>query len=120
MLKPQQISLTIYQGASFKRAWELADTASGAPINLTGYTARMQVRGKIKDTEPLVDLTTENDGITIIMDEEKTTMTLYISATVTKGITVSKAVYDLELVDSMGDVYRLMEGSVVISKEVTR
>ena len=120
MLEPQQINLTIYQGSSFKRAWELADTESGSPINLTGYTAKMQVRGKIKDTDPIVDLSTENGGITIVMGEDTTTMTVYIPASVTTGILVSKGVYDLELTDTLGDIYRLMEGSVTISKEVTR
>jgi len=120
MFIPQKVDLTIYQGACFKQAWEMVDKVSGDPIDLTGYIARMQIRGKIKDAEHIVDLTTENKGITITGTAEKTILALYISADVTAGLVVSKGVYDLELIDAPGDVYRLMQGVVTISKEVTR
>ncbi len=80
----------------------------------------MQVRAKIKDVNPILDLTTENDGITITVEAEKTTLSIYADAASTAAITASKGVYDLELIDTSGDVYRLMEGAITISKEVTR
>jgi hypothetical protein len=103
-----------------KKAWELVEKDTENPVDLTGYTARMQVREKLKATDTILDLTTENHGITITIDSEKTTLTVYADAETTAGITVSKGVYDLELIDTSGDVYRLMEGTVTVSKEVTR
>ncbi|MBI9090141.1 MAG: hypothetical protein JEZ12_13075 [Desulfobacterium sp.] len=120
MFKPQQIDLTIYQGSSFKKAWEMVEKGTEDPIDLTGYKARMQVRGKLKDDAAILDLTTENGGITITVVTDKTTLALYVPATATAAITAAKGVYDLELVDAAGDVYRLMQGTVAISKEVTR
>ena len=120
MLVPQEIDFTIYQGASLKKEWELVAKGTEDPIDLTGYTARMQVRAKIKDTTPILDLTTENDGITITVGAEKTTLAIYANAATTAAITASKGIYDLELIDTSGDVYRLMSGSITVSKEVTR
>ena len=120
MFEPQTVNLTIYQGSSFKKSWQITDKDSANPIDLTGYTARMQIRGKLKDIDPIVDLTTENGGITIEVAAETTTLSIYISATDTAAIEVAKGVYDLELIDTSADVYRLMEGIVTVSKEVTR
>jgi len=120
MLIPKDIDLEIYQGATFNRAWEIVEEGTTSPMDLSGYTARMQIRAKIKDTDPLLELTTENGGITIDATPEKTTITLYIPPDETEALTVSKGVYDLELVDLALDVYRLMQGEITIHKEVTR
>lgn len=60
-MKPAKIDLAIYQGATFSKVMRWS--AGGSPVDLTGYTARMQVRGEIDDEEALVELTTENGGI---------------------------------------------------------
>jgi len=119
-MKPLVIDLIIYQGASFKQSWEIIQKDSGNPIDLTGYSANMQVRGKISDESPILDLSTENSGITIDITNDTTTLSLYAPASLTTAIVASKGVYDLELKDPSGDIYRLMQGSVSISKEVTR
>jgi len=119
-MTPQQIDLVIYQGSSFKKSWEITDKDTGDPIDLTGYTARMQIRAKLKDVDFVAELTTENGGITITVTGTETTMALYISATGTATIASSSGIYDLELVDTSDDVYRFMQGDVEISKEVTR
>jgi len=120
MFTPNKVDLTIYQGASYQQAWQLVDKITGDPIDLTGYTAKMQIRGKIKDDVTILDLTTTNGGIAITVTEDMTTLSLYASALATSVITASKGIYDLELIDTSGDVYRLMQGTVTISQEVTR
>lgn len=88
------------------------------PIDMTGYTARMQIRGKITDILPILELTTENSGISI--DNTNKTITLIISATATAALTFSTAVYSLELVSSGGQVTPFISGSISLIKEVTR
>lgn len=88
------------------------------PIDLTGFTARMQVRSKIDSAAVLVELTTENSYITI--SNINKTITLTIPATVTSGFTFSTAVYSLELVSSGGQVTPFCEGTITLVKEVTR
>lgn len=120
MFTPHKIDLTIYQGATFQRSWSIVESGGDEPIDLSGYTARMQIREKLKSETVVLELTTENGRITIDVGEEATTLSLYIDPATTAGITVTKGVFDLELIDISDDVYRLMEGSVAISKEVTR
>lgn len=88
------------------------------PIDMTGYTARMQVRTKITDTLTILELTTENGGITI--NNTTKTITLVITAIATALLTFSTAVYSLELISSGGQVTPLVSGSMSLVKEVTR
>lgn len=111
-------NLTIEQGATFSFAvtWFASDGVT--PRDLTGYTARMQVRDSYDAVSFHVELTTENGRIAITPAEGKVALT--ISATDTAALDFSAGVYDLELVDVSGVVTRLMEGGVAFSPEVTR
>jgi len=88
------------------------------PVDLTGYTARMQIRGKVTDTAVIKELTTANSGI--ILNNTIKTITLTMSATDTALLTFTTAVYSLELVSSGGEVTQLINGSLSLVKEVTR
>lgn len=88
------------------------------PVSLGGYVARMQVRKKLKDSEVVLSLTTENGGITI----DNLLKVIYIKATPaqTSVLNFSQAVYDLELISPTGDIIRFAEGSLTLRAEVTR
>lgn len=88
------------------------------PKNLTGYTARLQIRPKLDSTEILLELTTENAGI--VIDNVDKTISLYISAINTAIIDWTSGVYSLELVSSTGVVETILNGDVVVKREVTR
>jgi hypothetical protein len=109
--------ITIEQGATFARTLTWRD-GSGSLVNLTGFTARMQVRRTVEDATVILELTTENSGITL--GGAAGTITLSASATATAALDAKPAVYDLELVSSGGVVTRLLEGNVIISRNVTR
>lgn len=87
------------------------------PWNLTGYTARMQVRRTIDSSTVLISLTTENGRITL--GGASGIIELNITATDTAALT-SSGVYDLEIVDSNGIVSRILQGNFTLSQEVTR
>lgn len=110
-------NIYIEQGATFQLNLLWKDSA-GAPINLTGYTARMQVRHKINDPTALLSLTTENSGIAL--GGAAGTINIVATAALTTTLTEKSGVYDLELVASNGVVTRLLQGVVTISPEVTR
>ena len=118
MTKPAKLKLTIYQGATFRKrlTWR---TPSKVPIDLTGCTARMQVREDYGSPLPLLELTTENGGVTI--DPVETgVLHLYLSDADTSACLWDGGVFDIEIVHPSGDVTRLMQGSVSVSPEVTR
>jgi hypothetical protein len=108
--------LCVQQGATFRRVitWK----ADGALVNLTGYTARMQIRATAEASTALIELTTENGRIAL--GGSAGTITLTISATDTAALTSGRGVYDLELVSGSGIVTRLLQGAVTISRNVTR
>lgn len=111
------LDLYIEQGATYNQPIVWKDS-SGVAVNLTGYTARMQVRKTISATTPIITLTTENGRITL--GGANGTITLNITATDTAALEQFAGVYDLELQSYSGFVTRLLEGQVTVSKEVTR
>lgn len=113
-----QADLVIEQGATFNQSFQWTDS-SGAAINLTGYTGRMQIRPSVTSSTTIADLTTANGGI--VITGATGTVTAKIAATSTAAMTFTTAVYDLELIAADGvTVTRLVQGNVTLSKEVTR
>ena len=112
-----KLKLKIEQGATFRQS--LNWSANGAPVNLTGYTARMQMRNPIESPTIIYELTTENGGITF-PDVLAGKIELFISATDTSAFKFDSCVYDLEMIAPNTDVIRLIEGEITLSKEVTR
>lgn len=91
-----------------------------APISLSGFTARMQIRSSRGATgDPLLELTTENSRI--VLDDTAKTITLALTDAVTEALTFSRGVYSLEMESSGGVVTPLVaESPVVVVSEVTR
>lgn len=87
------------------------------PVDLAGYTARMQLRQKLDDSTVIKELTTENSGI--VINNTTKTITLNISAADTALFSFQTAVYSLELVN--GEVVLpFANGIMTLVKEVTR
>lgn len=107
----------IEQGATFQQTLTLKDS-SDAVINLTGYTAEMDLRKNQDDSNEVITLTTENSRIT--MGGAAGTIILTISATDSAALSVGDGVYDLEITDSNGKVDRIMEGTYSIRGNVSR
>lgn len=121
MTTPAKLKLTIYQGATFRRRLRWS-TKAGAPIDLTGCSARMQVRSEIESPVALMEFKSgaalgENS---ITLGGADGTIVLYASAETTEAIAWDKGVWDMEIVMANGDVERLVAGSMVVSKGVTR
>ena len=109
---------TIEQGATFSRVVTWKD-AAGTPINLTSYTAAMQIRETKDASSAIATSAGISPTITLTLGGAAGTITISISATVTAAFTFETAYYDLELTLS-GVVTRLLEGIVTLDKEVTR
>lgn len=108
---------TIEQGVTTAKSFVWKDSA-GDVIDLTGYTARMQIRASLDATSTLLSATNANGQLVITAAQGKVTLTL--TATETAALSFSTGVYDLELVSSGGVVTRLVEGTITLSKEVTK
>jgi hypothetical protein len=87
------------------------------PNSLLNLTAKMQIRSKIDSIDIIKELTTENGGIAI--DNTAKIITITISAADTALLTITSAVYSLELISGI-EIYPFIEGSITVNKEVTR
>lgn len=105
------------QGATFSRTLTWTDSA-GTAVNLTGYTARMQVRTDYETTgTPVLSLTTENGKI--VLGGSAGTIALGVPASDMASVVAGSYVYDLELVSGVV-VVRLVQGTFTVRAEVTR
>ena len=104
------------QGATYERVVVLRDAAAGL-INLTNFTAKMQIRPTAASTTVIKELTTENGGITL--GGAGGTISLFISDTDTAAMTPGSYVYDLNLVTNTS-VNKPLYGTFTVRAGVTR
>jgi hypothetical protein len=107
----------IDKGATYRHTLFWKDKLK-APIDLTGVTARMQVRDDVDSSLIRLDLTTENGGLTITGLLGR--IDIYISDIETTALPGYGGVYDMEFVFPSSDITRLVEGSINFIPEVTR
>jgi len=116
----------MWQGATFTMTITVKDSA-GNVQNLTGYSARMQMRTSYDAASATESLTTSNSEISITAAEGN--LAFQLEATRTAAIPVDLTngkppktvyVYDLELVDNANTVTKLLYGDVNVYGEVTR
>lgn len=120
-------SFTIEQGSTIQFEIRYRDGAN-LPVDLSGYGARMHVRNTVEASTILLTLSSslQPDGTGLNMSGSNGTtpvqsgsIGLYISAATSSNLSFDRAVYDLEI-HTGGTVYRLLQGDVRLSKEVTR
>ena len=115
MINPGTYNITAYQGADWDRTFTI--TQSGTALNLTGYSAAMQVREAADSTAYLVYLT---NGSGITLGGTAGTVAVAISAAQSSAIPAGSYAYDLELIAGAGSVTRLLQGAFNVSGNVTR
>jgi hypothetical protein len=114
---PANYDLIIRQGSTWTQfiVWKDSD---GNPINLAGYTARMQIRPVIQSQTVIVALTTENGRIALGGSDGS--LTLALDAETTADIEQASGFYDIELESFDGTVTAILQGRVKFPREVTR
>lgn len=115
--------LTIDQGATYTLGMVyrgpnvLVDdvVTQGDPIDITGCTARMQIRQSFGT--PAITTSTEADDITLGTTDGRIDLVLPEAKTIL--LTMKKARYDFYLTFPDGTVRRLLEGKVTIDPTTT-
>jgi hypothetical protein len=114
-----QENLFIEAGATYAESWLWRQGNKKEPVNLSGCTARLQIRESVGAADVLLELTTANGGI--ILGGATGLVSLFLSDTATTALEFLTGVYDLEIVQTpLTRVRRLMEGSVTVKPQVTR
>jgi hypothetical protein len=123
----------IEQGTTVNFEFQYLDSNSN-PIDLTGYSGRMQLRPDFADNTNTVYITLSSslnpDGTGLNFNGSGGTKPLssgsigvFIAACTSSMFTFDNALYDLELYSGSADcpyTIRLIQGSVNISREVTK
>ena len=115
MQNPAIYNVTMYQGASFDLS--LTWNVNSVPVNLTGYTSRMQVRTSYDATSTILSLTS---GTGITLGGTAGTILIEASPATTAGVATGQYVYDLEMVSGGSAVTRLIQGTFLVDPEVTK
>jgi hypothetical protein len=114
-VKPAKYTMVCPQGSTLDV--QFTYKINKFPVNLTGYSARMQVRELHTSIDTLVSLTT---GSGITLGGKAGTINILIPSTNTEGFKAVPHVYDIELISPNGSVTRILEGTFNITPEVTR
>jgi len=88
------------------------------PVDLAGFTARMQIRLTAEAEDPPLVSLTSSSGITL--NNTTKTITITISAADTADLDFAAGVFDLELISGSGVVTSLLQGTITVEDEVTR
>lgn len=111
-----QVRRAVYRGETLQRVFTYKDS-DGVAVDLTGYSASMQVRKSLADGVAL-ELSTVNSRIAL--GGAAGTVTLIVSATDTATVDVGQYFYDLELTSGSSVVTRLIEGRFQVKEAYTR
>lgn len=116
-ITPALWNLTLYIGGTFK--YQLAlQNPDGTPIDLTNYTAVFTVRNELEDSDPVLELDTD-DGI--VIDGPNGVITFTAEADVTAEMEpYNHAVYDLRISSPTDEKDFLINGSLNIRKMATQ
>lgn len=91
--------------------------ANNLPIDLTGWTAKMQVRDKPGGAVLILDSAAPNNSVTITGIDG--TVDVEFAMTSMLAVTASRGVYDVALTDPAGLVDVIVEGTVMFVDGVT-
>lgn len=118
-MHPGLYSFTIYQGATYQQTFTWHQEDQDSPVvDLSDYQARMQIRDH-KGGELILSLTDDVDGGLTLGGTAGTIAVLIDSGTTAAMEMTRPGFYDLELIQPDGVVWRLLEGRVGFSHEVT-
>jgi len=112
------VNWTLYQGATFSRNITWKTGTPKVPVNLTGYSAAMQLRPSASSKSVALSLTSSNGGI--VITPLTGTFTLNVSATQSSAIPAGRYVYDFKATSGSGQVTPLLSGSITVPERVTR
>jgi len=119
-------NIIIEQGATYQIELQYKDS-NNTPINLSGYSGRMQIRPSIGSPTSYLYLSSslQPDGTGLNFSGSNGNIPpasgsigIFISAITSSLFTFTTGVYDLEI-QSGSIVTRLLQGNVQVSKEVT-
>ncbi len=105
------------QNTTFKFEIQYTQDDETTPIDLSGASAKMQVRDIKGGAAVAFTLTSPSGGITI--DGSTGTLRITMTPTQTNKLFYPKSSYDIMIIDSNGNKTKLLEGFMTLKRSVT-
>jgi hypothetical protein len=115
-MKTVEVELDIPQGGKFE--YTLLVKNNGVIQNLTGWSAKLQIREARDESLPVLAAWTSAGG-QITFNAVAGLVLIDVTGTLTAAYTWERGAYDLVLTDGSGAPYRAMQGNVRVSRRVT-
>lgn len=115
-------NLVIEQGSTFNLNITWQDP-EGSPVDLTGYSIRMQAREDFDSPDPIIDFDSDNlsAGQTIGTLDATGVIDITLADEITAALDFdTKVLYDVVAESAGGEVYRVVQGKITLKKGVTR
>lgn len=106
------VAVWLYRGDTMRLLVELRD-ASGAPVDITGWTFVSQLRPTADDPSSVPIAITVNDPTS-------GSLQLELAPVVTAALTVRDYAFDVEATDTTDDVKTLIVGQLRVKEDVSR
>jgi hypothetical protein len=114
-IEPVSVNATIDDNSDTQFTFVIRDAADD-PVDLSGYSAIMQLRPYIGSSRVYDELTSDNGRLML----RTSSVDVIFPVAVTLQYTFKEAVYDLILVSPNGRQTRTVQGKITIDKGVTR
>ena len=107
-------NIIIYTGTDFAQTFVLEDSASNSVKDLTGYVGCSQIK-RYETSTKSADFT-----VTFANDRSTGRVSIEMLSTVTETLKAGKYFYDLIISSPEGVTERVIEGTAIVKKAVTR
>ena len=111
-------NFTIQQGADFNMiiSWANREDSVDTPVDITGFSARLQIKG-INPDQTIQWLSTGESPV-ITVDAVNKEFIIDVPNADTAAYIFTSGRYEFEAIAPSGKIYRLLKGSVILEKEL--
>jgi hypothetical protein len=108
------VEIYMDQGTTFRNVINLTDDLTNSYINVSGYQVRSQMRRSYYSANATANL------VCTITDSANGEITMSLDAANTSNIKAGRYLFDLETVDRSNITFRVLEGIITVTPEITR
>ena len=108
------VELIMDQGATFNNIINLSDDINNEAVNVSGFTVRSQMRRSYYSANATANITCT------ITNATQGEITMNLNANTTANIKAGRYLFDLEIVDTLGSVSRVLEGIITVTPGITK
>ena len=114
---PARLDITILRGDPFKKTYTVFEDDGKTVVDLTGYSARFSLKKEIGG-KVYISYDSVIDMAELFLTELEGKINLSIPQDTTKTLDYSEAVHELELINASGERQTLIQGLVILKKDV--